>query len=70
MHSRTLECPKGLQMLSEVSSDIRIDLSNLSYCAINVHMAIKKPFFCLLDHCSLQMISEAKLDLRFEISHH
>ena len=57
----------GLQMTSEVTVDLKIELSDLNYPGIHVHIASGGHFGGLWGHGSLQMTSEVKADLKIEL---
>ena len=56
----------SLQTASEATSDNRLEISDLNYLLINVH--IDNMEWTLLAACTLQTASEVKYDYRFEIS--
>ena len=58
----------GLQMATDVGVDRKVELSDLNYPDIKVHIASKSHFHDLRGHCGLQMTSEVKFDLGFEVS--
>ena len=62
-HFHDLRGSSGLQMTSEVNVDLRIELSDLNYPGIHVHVASGGHFGGLWGHGGLQMTSEVKADL-------
>ena len=57
----------GLQMASEVKSDLGFEIRDCNYPHIHVHVTLLVQFLDLRGHCGLQTALEVKYDLRFEI---
>ena len=54
----------GLQMASEVNSDLTFEISGLKYPHFHGHVASHSQFWDLRGHCGLQTTSKVKFDLR------
>ena len=55
-------------MTSEVTSDLKFEISNINYPGNNVHVVLNTLFSGLRGHEGLQMTSEVTSDLKFELS--
>ena len=55
-------------MASEVTFDLRFEISNLNYPGIHMHVAPNSHFGGLRGHGGLKTASEVTSDLKFELS--